>query len=236
MNRARKAPGGERGLRREVVLANRILERFGLAHAFGHASARIPGTDRFLIPPRRSPAFADERTLLTLDFDCKLLAGKGVPNSEAWIHARIYAARPDVGGVVHAHPSGCICLAGISEPHRIIHNHGGAFLDGVASYDRIGLIRTRDLGDALARTLGARVAVMMRGHGITTATSEIRGATVAALYLEESARLQLAMLSAAGGDATRIRAYDRDEAERVSDQLAGPMLERAWDYFAEKAG
>jgi HCOMODA/2-hydroxy-3-carboxy-muconic semialdehyde decarboxylase len=236
VRRSSNVESGERKLRGEVALANRILERFGLAHAFGHASARIPGTDRFLIPPRRSPAFADERTLLVLDLDCKVLAGRGAPNKEAWIHARIYAARPDVGGVVHAHPPGCICLTGIGQPHRIIHNHGGAFLDGVGSYERVGLIRTRELGDALARALGARVAVMMRGHGITTAAREIRGAALAALYLEESARLQLAMLSAAGGDAARIRAYDRDEAERVSDQLEGPMLERAWEYFAAKAG
>jgi ribulose-5-phosphate 4-epimerase/fuculose-1-phosphate aldolase len=221
-------------LRRDVALANRILERFGLAHAFGHASARVPGTETFLIPPRRSPAFADEKALLLLDLDCKVLAGKGLPNSEAWIHARIYAARSEVGGVVHAHPPACICLTGIGQPHRIVHNHGGAFVDGVGTYDRVGLIRTRELGDALARALGTRVAVMMRGHGITTATTEIRGATIAALYLEESSRLQLAMLAAAAGDPARIRVYDRDEAERVNDQLEGPMLERAWDYFSKR--
>lgn len=234
MSRTAKSTSSDRPLRRDVALANRILERFGLAHAFGHASARVPGTDRFLIPARRSPAFADERTLLVLDVEGKVISGKGVANSEAWIHARIYAARPDVGGVVHAHPAACVCLTQIGQPHRIVHNHGGAFVDGVAQYERIGLIRTRELGDALARSLGGRVAVMMRGHGTTTATPDVRSATIAALYLEESARLQLAMLAAAGGDAAVIRAYDRDEAGRVSGQLEGPMLERAWEYFAAK--
>ena len=38
------AMGTEKTLRRDVALANRILERVGLSDAFGHVSARIPGT------------------------------------------------------------------------------------------------------------------------------------------------------------------------------------------------
>ena len=47
-------------LRRDVALANRIIERVGLSKVFGHVSARIPGTDTFLLPTRRSPGLADE--------------------------------------------------------------------------------------------------------------------------------------------------------------------------------
>src|ERR1700681_1139312 len=129
-----------KALRHQVALANRIIERLGLSNAFGHVSARIPGTDTFLLPPRRSPGFADEKSLLVLDTDGKLLSGKGTPNSELWIHARTYAARADIGGVVHAHPPACVCLTQIGQPHRIVHNQGGAFADGVAEFKRIGLI------------------------------------------------------------------------------------------------
>ena len=219
----------------EVALANRIIERFGLSNAFGHVSARIPGTDTFLFPTRRSPGFADENHLLTIDTDGRVLGGDGTPNSELWIHARAYAARPELGCVVHAHPPSCVCLTGIGQPHRIVHNQGGAFVDGVAEYDRIGLIRTRELGDLLAQHLGHHVAVMMRGHGITTVAADVRTATMAACFLEESAKLQLQMLAAAGGDASRIRAYTQDEAERLRDQLSAPIIERAWEYHAAVA-
>ncbi len=222
-------------MRREVAVANRIIERFGLSNAFGHVSARIPGTNTFLLPIRRSPGFADENVLLVLDTDGNILAGNGTPNSELWIHARAYAARPDLGCVVHAHPPACVCLTQIGQPHRIVHNQGGAFVDGVAEYDRIGLIRTRELGDVVAQRLGNRVAMMMRGHGITTAAADVRTATMAACFLEESAALQLRMLAAAGGDASRIRAYSPDEAERLRDQLGAPIIERAWEYYAAVA-
>ena len=227
----------EKELRHDVALANRIVERFGLSAAFGHASARIPGTNTFYIPTRRSPGLADESDLLTIDTEGNILAGKGTPNSEFWIHARIYAARPEVYGVVHAHPLACISLTQIGEPHRVVHNQGGAFVDGVPEYGRIGLIRSRELGDEVARSLGKGIAVMMRGHGITTALADVRAATVAACFLEESADLQMRMLTAVGGDAKRLRAFTREEAELTRDQT-GPGVAaagRAWEYYAAAA-
>ncbi len=222
-------------LRDDVATANRILERTGLAHAFGHASARIPGTNTFLLPTRRSPGLARAEDLLVIDTEGRIVEGDGEPNSEFWIHARVYAARADVGGVVHAHPSACICLTQIGEPHRIVHNQGGIFADGVPEYAAIGLIRSRELGEHLARVLANGNAVMMRAHGITTAFQDVRAATVAACYLEESAALQLRMLGAAGGDASRIRALTREEALPLRDQIGTSVAKRAWEYFAAVA-
>jgi L-fuculose-phosphate aldolase len=222
-------------LKRDVALANRIIERMGLSNAFGHASARVPGTNTFVLPTRQSPGLADAGELLVIDTEGRLLEGEGEPNSEFWIHARIYAARPDVGGIVHAHPPGCVCLTQVGEPHRVVHNQGGIFAAGVPEYSRVGLIRSRELGDLLAATLARGNAVMMRGHGITTAFGDVRTATVAACYLEESVELQLRMLAAAGGDASRIRAYAREEAEGLADQITGSVARRAWDYYAAAA-
>ncbi len=222
-------------LRADVALANRILERMGLAHAFGHASARVPGTNTFLMPTRRSPGLAEAAELLLIDTEGRLVSGDGEPNSEFWIHARLYAARPDVGGVVHAHPPACVCLTQVGEPHRVVHNQGGIFAAGVPEYSRVGLIRSRELGDLLAKTVGPGNAAMMRGHGITTAFADVRAATVAACYLEESASLQLRMLAAAGGNAGKIREFPREDAEALRDQITGSVAKRAWEYFAAVA-
>ena len=136
-----------------------------------------------------------------------------------------------MGAVVHAHPPGCICLTQIGEPHRVVHNQGVAFIDGVPEYARIGLIRSRELGDALAQRMGDAPAVMMRGHGITTAAGDVRTATVAACFLEESADLQLRMLAATGGNASRLRAFTKEEAGGGSE-LTPHIVSRAWEYYA----
>ena len=222
-------------LREDVATANRILERLGLSHAFGHASARLPGTNTFLLPTRRSPGLARAEDLLVVDTDGRIVAGAGEPNSEFWIHARVYAARPDVGGVVHAHPPACICLTQIGQPHRVVHNQGGIFADGVPEYGRVGLIRSRELGDLVAQALGGGNAVMMRAHGITTAFEGVRIATIAACFLEESCALQLRMLAAAGGDASKIRVLGREEALPLRDQIGPNVAKRAWEYFAAVA-
>jgi ribulose-5-phosphate 4-epimerase/fuculose-1-phosphate aldolase len=227
----------DRQLRADVARANHIIERFGLATAYGHASARIPGTDTFYISTRRSPGLADENDLLMIDTGGRIVSGNGTPNSEFWIHARIYAARAEVNGIVHAHPLACIALTQIGEPHRVVHHQGGVFVGGIPVYERIGLIRSSELGDSVAKSLGDGVAVMMRGHGITTAFADVRAATVAACFLEESADLQMRMLNAAGGDATRIRAFTREEAELARDQTGPNAIAagRAWEYYAAVA-
>ena len=224
-----------RELREDVATANRILERMGLSRAFGHASARIPGTNTFLLPTRRSPGLAEPDNLLVIDTEGRIVEGNGEPNSEFWIHARVYAVRQDVGGVVHAHPDACVCLTQVGQPHRVVHNQGGIFIDGVPEYSAIGLIRTRELGDALARVVGKGNSALMRAHGITTAFADVRRATVAACYLEESASMQLRMLAAAGGDASRIRALTREEALPLKDQIESSVARRAWEYFAAVA-
>jgi len=43
------------------------------------------------------------------------------------------------------------------------------------------------------------------------------------------------MLSAAGGDASRLRTFSAEEAGPLADQIAGSVARRAWDYYAELA-
>jgi L-ribulose-5-phosphate 4-epimerase len=220
-------------LRADVALANRIVHRMGLVTAFGHVSARIPGTDTFLFPTRASPALARADRLLVLDVDGQRLDGDGEPNTELWIHARIYAARPDVGSVAHVHPPACVALGQIGEPVRIIHNSAAVLSDGVPLFERIGLIRSRELGDAVAATLGQHRAMLLRGHGANVADGDVRSAAVVACLLEEAAEIQLRTLAAVGGLSDRVRAFSPEEATRARTEFdaTGPMS-RAWEYYA----
>ena len=228
--------GTRRLLREDVAIANRIADATGLVTAFGHVSARVPGTDTFLIPPRASPMLAAAERLLTMDLEGRLLDGEGEPNTEFWIHARIYAARTDVGAVAHVHAPACVLLGQIGQTVRPLHN-SGAVAGTVELYERAGLIRSRALGDAVAGVLGPRRAMLLRGHGANVAEADVRRAIVVACFLEEAARMQVEALAAAGGDATRIRFYDAEEAERLRGELdAAASMDRAWEYYSALAG
>jgi ribulose-5-phosphate 4-epimerase/fuculose-1-phosphate aldolase len=223
-------------LRREVALANRVVHAAGLVNAFGHVSARLPRTDTFFFPTRASPALASSDRLLVLDTDGNIREGDGEPNTEFWIHARIYAARPDVASVAHVHSPACVALGQIGQSLKVLHNSGGAFADGVPMFQTIGLIRTRELGDQVAATLGQGCAMLLRGHGANIAASNIRRTAVLACFLEEAADIQLRALAAAGGRADALQAFTPDEAAHIRSQIDadGPM-NRAWEYFVALA-
>lgn len=229
-------PLGLAALRDDVALANRITHRVGLVTAFGHVSARLPGSELFLLPTRTSPALAVAEALLILDLDGNLVAGEGTPNTEFWIHARIYAARPDVGAVAHVHPPACVALGQLGQTVRVMHNSGAVFSDGVPVFDRPGLIRSRELGDQVAATLGGGNAMLLRGHGANLAAADVRQVAVLACLLEEAAELQLRALAAAGGDPDGTRFYTTEEAARLRGEFDSPgPMQRAWEYYAALA-
>ena len=57
-------------LRRELVLAHRILVAQGVMEAFGHVSVRHPEhQDRFLLPAAGAPSRVTPDDVLEFDFD-----------------------------------------------------------------------------------------------------------------------------------------------------------------------
>ena len=220
-------------LRRDLVLANRIVHRAGLVTAFGHVSVRLPGSNTFLIPTRASPLLAAENRLLVMDTEGQVREGDGTPNTEFWIHARLYAARKDVGAVVHVHPPACVVLGQLGHTVRPLHNSGAVLGADIPVFQRPGLIRTRKLGDEVAKLLGRGRAMLLRGHGANVAASDLHRATVMACFLEEAAELQLRALAVTGPSGRGIRFFTKREITFAAEQIeaTGP-IERAWDYYS----
>jgi L-ribulose-5-phosphate 4-epimerase len=217
-------------IKRDIVTASHILHRQGIAAAFGHVSARIPGTDTFIFPPRMSPALVRKDNLLVLDVDGNQLSGDGRPNTEFWIHARIYKARPDVQSVCHVHPPSCVVLGSLGETIRPLHASGAVFRNDVQVFDAITLIRTRELGDQVAATLGRHGAMLLRGHGVNVADKDVRRVCVMTLWMEEAANYQLRAMAAG-----KPRYFSPAELEVIYPQVAGEEVSnRAWEYFSSR--
>lgn len=217
-------------LKQDIVTASHILHQQGIAAAFGHVSARIPGTDTFIFPPRMSPALVRNDNLLVLDVEGNQLEGDGRPNTEFWIHARIYRARPDVQSVCHVHPPSCVVLGSLGETIRPLHASGAIFRNDVQVFDPITLIRSRELGDQVARTLGAHGAMLLRGHGANVAGKTARRVCVMTLWMEEAANYQLRAMSAGAP-----RYFTPAELEVIYPQVSGDEVsDRAWEYFSSR--
>jgi ribulose-5-phosphate 4-epimerase/fuculose-1-phosphate aldolase len=218
--------------------ANRILADQGVFDAFGHVSVRHdrdPG--RYLMSRSLAPALVTATDLMEYDLE-SVPAEPGGRSLylERFIHGEIYKVRPDVGAIVHHHSPSVIPFGVSRQPLRPI-SHMAAFLGaGVPVFeirDAGGmtdlLVRTPALGQALARTLGASAAALMRGHGAVVVGPTIQHAVARSVYMEVNARLQQQAMAL--GPVTYL---DPEEA-RKADATVSDSYGRPWELWTRTA-
>lgn len=185
----------EAALKRTLADACRILAMADQGDdVWGHATARVPGTDTFWMKPA---GLGLEETgpedLLLIDLDGNVLRGKHPRHSEVFIHSEILRARPEVGAVVHTHPVPATVFSALGVPLRPITHEGTNFVppDVPRFTETSDLIVTPALGRAVARAIGDRPGLFLVSHGIVTSGATIEEATINAILLDKAARVQL---------------------------------------------
>lgn len=171
-----------------ALKAWRFLYRRGFIEGFGHLSARLPGTDRFMITRHSLGVSARPDDFVVLDLDGRRHGGSGDPPGEYPIHLEILRARPDVGSVVHYHGMYSTAFTTSEERLRPIHLLGTLFHDGIPVYLDPRLVSDQARGMALAAALGSKRAVLMRAHGATITGATVQETVAGAFLFEENAR------------------------------------------------
>ena len=172
----------------DLLKAWRFLYRRGFIEGFGHISARLPGSDRFLLARHSLGPRASADDFLLMDAGGRKLEGRGEAPGEFPIHADIYRARPDVGSVVHYHGMHSTAFTTSEHTLRPIHLVGTIFHEGLPVYPDPKLVSDRTRGEALARALGLHRAVLMRAHGVAVTGGSVAETVAGAFLLEENAR------------------------------------------------
>ena len=149
--------------------AHRVLAEQGHDELhFGHLSA-IDRKNGVMWIKRGDIGFAGVRKadLTAVDLNGEKVQGDGPLHTELWLHLSVYAARPDVQAIAHSHAPRVVAYSAV-EPHwPIIDQYSAEMSIGLTYYDRSGLIVTRDLGENLARSVGAGRICVLRSHGST---------------------------------------------------------------------
>lgn len=177
-------------LREEVWRGNLALPANGLvAWTGGNLSAITPERDRIVIKPS-GMLYADMRPvdMVIVDMAGRVAAGQLGPSSDTASHLAIYAAREDVGSVVHTHSTYATAFAAVGQPipcclTAIADEFGGEIPCG--GYARIG---TDEIGRELLAAIGASPAVLMRQHGVFTIGATCAKALQAAVMVEDVAK------------------------------------------------
>jgi HCOMODA/2-hydroxy-3-carboxy-muconic semialdehyde decarboxylase len=94
------------------------------------------------------------------------------------------------------------------------------------------------IGRSLANTLGQGAACLMRGHGAVIATSDVKRPVLTSIGLMLNADMQTrAHLLTLGRPDAKVKALSAAEVESTRGVLFSPLgADRAWEYFATRAG
>lgn len=227
--------------RADVARACRVLAAEGLVNdILGHVSVRV-GDSHMLI---RARSASDPGLLLTRPDDVVLTNFDGQPAEELGdrqlpqelpIHGEVLRARSQDAAVVHAHPPDVVlCTIGGLTLRPVF----GAFNipamriaeRGLPVFDYYGLVKSRARGEQMVAAMSGTRAVLLRGHGLTTAAPSLAGAVVTALNVNLLARMTVA-LAGAGCDAPVVPEADRAELPDLGSAFNDELV---WRHHVAK--
>jgi ribulose-5-phosphate 4-epimerase/fuculose-1-phosphate aldolase len=219
----------------DLVTANRILAFQGVLDGYGHVTARCEDdSNLYYIADATPPGNVRHEHIFRWDLDSNPAGHTQRTYGERYIHGQTYRARSDVNAVVHCHAPELIPFGAAGIPLRpIYHMAGFQGEEPVPVFeirDLFGpetdmLIRTNEQGAALAKSLGDRPIVLMRGHGATIVGTSVRQVVLHAVYAVLNARI-LTQTLLLGGKPTYINEI---EGRNIANILRDGY--RTWEYL-----
>ncbi len=173
----------EHALRQQIIATALKMNELGINRGrSGNVSARAGGG--FLVTPSGLPydeTRSEDIALVTLEGRA---SGPRQPSTEWRFHRDIYAARHEVGAIVHAHSTFATTLAclgrGIPAFHYMIAVAGGKDIR-CADYATFG---TQALSDLSLAALEGRKACLLANHGMIAVGSTLADALALAVEVE----------------------------------------------------
>jgi HCOMODA/2-hydroxy-3-carboxy-muconic semialdehyde decarboxylase len=210
---------------RTLRVAARALGRHGLAHAYGHCSVRLDAAHFLVCAPRPMALLSPGDAGTVVPVHGPLPDGV---LGEVRLHQQIYRRRADCGAVARTMPPALMALGTARRTPQPRHGMGAYFGRGVALWDDPQLVRDDALAAAVIDEMGDARAVVMRGNGLVVAADSLAKVVSLTWYLEDAARLELAVLAA--GIAQESVVLTPAECEHRATSSGG-IFERMWDHL-----
>jgi len=213
-------------VQRELRIAARALARHGLAHAYGHCSVRLDEGNFLVCASRPMGLIGSGEPGTVVPVTGALPAGV---LGEVRLHQQIYGRHAHVHAVTRTMPPLLMALGTARRTPGARHGMGAYFGAGAALWDDPQLVRDDERAAAVIDAMGSANAIVMRGNGVLVASDSLAKAVVLTWYLEDAARIELAVLAAGLQDESVV--LDVVERERRATD-AGGIFERMWEYLA----
>lgn len=185
-------------VRWRIAAARRLLYRHGCDSGIaGHVSQRAEDGSGFWVTPFE---FFDEtvpESVMRLSLDLEVLEGEGPASPAVQFHASIYAARPDVGSVIHTHSRNAMVFSTLGVELGMFQAGATVFAGRQALFRDDGVLPPAH-GPAIVSALGDARLLIMRNHGALFAAPTLEDATVEAITFEQQSEIHLAAVGVGG--------------------------------------
>ncbi len=219
--------------KQQVIEAARVLLDAGVMSLskHGNISARVPGTDTFVLTAGGSLEGLRPENIALFRLDGTLLEGTVEPTAAEIVemHAIVYRLRPEAGGVLHTHSPFATSFAVAGQPIPLIYEAMARFdmTDGVpvAAYGPRG---SRESVDNIARAIQQHRnirGVLLANHGVLAFADSAPAAARMNIIIEEAALL--AINARVIGEAKAIPAHMVALTQQRRDAFAATGVQRA---------
>ena len=209
-------------MRVDLAACYRLADLFGFSDiVWNHITAKISDTGHFLI--NRFGLRYDEVTasnLVTLDLDGNIVDPGSASSDEDInvtgfvIHSAIHAARTDVHCVMHSHSEAGLAVSVLKDGLIPMIQDATALYGRVAYHNYEGLAVDTDECQRLAASLGDKMAMILRNHGLLTCGETVAEAFMRMYYLERACKVQIQVLSTA----TEYEPISAEHCEQAAKQ------------------
>ena len=141
-------------------------------------------------------------------------AGSAVSTASGWVGG-IFAARPDVGCVIHTHAPHIGAVATTGDVVQLYNNRSLIFYGDQSFYDDDGT--HTDSKEEIVAQLGARNVLIMRNHGAAVVGETVEEATMRAVLLERAAQFQVLAQSIGGSPFADDPVFERRRIPHVTN-------------------
>jgi ribulose-5-phosphate 4-epimerase/fuculose-1-phosphate aldolase len=195
-----KVSAAEWETRVDCACAYRLVRHYGMDDMiYNHISARIPGTEEFLLNPMGMTY--DEicaSSLIKVDLKGKVLWEPEFPKGLGYrfniagyvIHGAIHEAKPELHCVIHTHSLAGMAVASLKRGLLPMTQTAMRFAK-VAYHDYEGVVLDLDERERLLKNLGDCEVMLLRNHGPLAVGRTVAEAFNNAYRLERACRTQL---------------------------------------------
>jgi len=178
--------------RDDIVRFGKMLHQRGFVAATdGNLTVRLDDDIVLATPTGMSKLMMEPDDLVIVDMNGRKLSGRRVPSTEIAMHLLIYRLRPDVKGIVHAHPVTATgyAAAGIELNQALVSEVVLSL--GCIPLAKYGTPGTPELSDALEPLIPAHNAILMANHGVVTYGENLLRAYMKMETVEHFAKIAL---------------------------------------------